>query len=163
MLESKGIMEEIELSSKDKCYVDYAHTPQALDGSLWSIKNALPLHKIWCVFGCGGDRDGKKRPEMALTPEALANHVIVTNDNPRTENELMIIKEITLGFKSDTSYEVILDRKEAIYYCLRKIAKSADSNVLLIAGKGHEEYQEINGKKIPFSDTEVVNSFKNYL
>ena len=100
---------------------------------------------------------------MALTAEALANHVIVTNDNPRTENELMIIKEITLGFKSDTSYEVILDRKEAIYYCLRKIAKSADSNVLLIAGKGHEEYQEINGKKIHFSDTEVVNSFKDYL
>ena len=159
----KGRMEEIELSSKDKCYVDYAHTPQALDNSLWSIANALPHHKIWCVFGCGGDRDGKKRPEMALTAEALANHVIVTNDNPRTENELMIIKEITLGFKSDTSYEVILDRKEAIYYCLRKIAKSADSNVLLIAGKGHEEYQEINGKKIPFSDTEVVNSFKNYL
>ena len=155
----KGRMEEIELSSKDKCYVDYAHTPQALSGSLWSITNALPLHNIWCVFGCGGDRDKKKRPEMAQIAESLANHVIVTNDNPRTEDEDKIIMEITSGFESETSYKVILDRKEAIYYCLSKIAKSTDNNVLLIAGKGHEEYQEINGKRTPFSDKEVVESY----
>ena len=96
---------------------------------------------------------------MAQIAESLANHVIVTNDNPRTEDEDKIIMEITSGFESETSYKVILDRKEAIYYCLSKIAKSTDNNVLLIAGKGHEEYQEINGKRTPFSDKEVVESY----
>jgi len=155
----KGRMEEIELSYKDKCFVDYAHTPQALYDSLWSILDVFPHHNIWCIFGCGGDRDEKKRPLMAELAEARADHIVVTNDNPRTENELKIIMEITSGFRSETSYKVILDRKEAIYYCLNKIAKSNKSNVLLIAGKGHEEYQEINGKRIPFSDKEVVESY----
>ena len=169
-------MEEIELSSKDKCFVDYAHTPHALTASLESIREAFSSFdnrmgqinmgevsnpNIWCIFGCGGDRDREKRPLMAEIAETMADHIVITNDNPRTENEDKIIMEITSGFRSETSYKVILDRKEAIYYCLNKIAKSSDSNVLLITGKGHEEYQEVNNKKIPFSDKDVVDSFKN--
>ena len=160
-----GRMEEIELSKKDKCFIDYAHTPQALKASLVSIKEAFSSAeeklKIWCIFGCGGERDNKKRPLMAKIAERIAHHTVITYDNPRLENENKIIKEITLGFRDKTSFKVILKRKEAIYYCLRKIAKSKEINILLIAGKGHEEFQEINNKKIPFSDKDIVNSFKN--
>lgn len=172
----KGRMEEIELSPKDKCFIDYAHTPQALGASLESIQEAFSAFDnkvdhikigevsnpdIWCIFGCGGERDKKKRPLMAEIAEAMADHVVVTNDNPRKENKHKIIEEIASGFRSKTSFKVILDRKEAIYYCLNKIAISNKSNVLLIAGKGHEEYQEVNDKKIPFSDKDVVDYYKN--
>ena len=98
---------------------------------------------------------------MAEFAEAKADHVVVTNDNPRKESEHKIIKDITSGFKSNNSFKVILDRRKAINYCLDKINQSNKSNLLLIAGKGHEEYQEVGDKKIPFSDKGIVEFFKS--
>ena len=172
----KGRMEEIELSPKDRCYVDYAHTPHALSVSLESLKEAFSTINvnsfknrkreisnpdIWCIFGCGGNRDKEKRPLMAEIAEAKADHVIVTNDNPRKESEHKIVEDIISGFKSNNSFKVILDRRKAINYCLDKIDKNNKSNLLLIAGKGHEEYQEVGDKKIPFSDKGIVEFFKS--
>ncbi|MGX5174692.1 UDP-N-acetylmuramoyl-L-alanyl-D-glutamate--2,6-diaminopimelate ligase [Aliikangiella sp. IMCC44653] len=132
--------------------VDYAHTPDALKQAL----NALREHNvglIWCIFGCGGDRDKEKRALMARVSEKLANKVIVTNDNPRTESPESIRDDILEGFKKPEKVEFIADREQAI---LSTIAKAKVGDAILIAGKGHEDYQIIGTEKIHLSDLEIA-------
>lgn len=132
--------------------VDYAHTPDALEKAL----QAARLHcdgKLWCVFGCGGDRDTGKRPLMASIAEQYADNVIVTDDNPRTEDPDVIFADIMQGFKKPNAIQKMHIRQ----YAIEQAIEQADSkDVVLIAGKGHEDYQIIGTKKYHFSDREVV-------
>jgi UDP-N-acetylmuramoyl-L-alanyl-D-glutamate--2,6-diaminopimelate ligase len=138
-------------------FVDYAHTPDALEKTLLALHAiAARRHgKLWCVFGAGGDRDKGKRPQMAKAVEQCADSIVVTSDNPRTEDPMDIVSEITAGFSSAALAKVHIesDRQVAIHYAV-KMADVRD--VLLIAGKGHENYQEVFGVKTPFSDYEVA-------
>ncbi len=133
-------------------YVDYAHTPAALEAAL----KALRPHargRIWCVFGCGGDRDRGKRPVMGRVVNRLADRSVVTNDNPRSEPPETIIAEVLAGM--DTSAIVIENRAAAIAYAIRE-ARPADT--VLIAGKGHEDYQLIGDQRLDFSDYQLARA-----
>jgi len=132
-------------------FVDFAHTPGAIGNLLKSLRKYTSKRLI-IIFGCGGDRDQKKRPEMGRIASENADLVILTSDNPRTENPEDIIKDIVAGIKNN-NFTIIPDRKEAIAYGI-KIKNSED--ILVIAGKGHEEYQIIKDKIIPFDDVKVV-------
>jgi UDP-N-acetylmuramoyl-L-alanyl-D-glutamate--2,6-diaminopimelate ligase len=131
--------------------VDYAHTPDALANVLTSLRRHC-AGRLWVVFGCGGDRDRGKRPEMGAIAERLADVVILTDDNPRSEEGDAIIRDIRSGCRRDDLL-VIRDRREAIAHALES---AAQGDVVLIAGKGHEAIQEVQGQKVPFSDREVV-------
>ncbi len=96
---------------------------------------------------------------MGKIAEKLSDNLVITNDNPRNEEEMEIINQIMLKTKNNTSIKIIKDRELAIGFCLKKIAEDSQPNILLIAGKGHEQYQEVQGKKIPFRDVDIVNSF----
>jgi UDP-N-acetylmuramoyl-L-alanyl-D-glutamate--2,6-diaminopimelate ligase len=133
-------------------YIDYAHTPNAIEVAL----RALRLHcrgKLWCVFGCGGDRDTGKRPLMGRCAERLADQVVITSDNPRGEDPQLIIGEINAGFVNPESAIVIEDRAAAIAWA---ISQAASHDVVLIAGKGHEEYQEIGAERLRISDYAIA-------
>jgi len=139
--------------------IDYAHTDDALKNVLATLK-PLCKGKLIVVFGCGGDRDRSKRSRMAKVAEQLADFIIVTSDNPRTERPEDIINEIIGGFKKSNSEKIIVetDRKKAIESAIR----NADKNdIVLIAGKGHENYQIIGDQKFDFSDKAVVEEFLN--
>ena len=135
--------------------IDYAHTPDALMNIGTAIKNAFPSHSLTVVFGCGGNRDKSKRPMMGKAVSGFANKIIVTSDNPRDEAPEDIIIDILAGINS--GFEAVVDRKKAILAALDTISKN---EVVLISGKGHEEYQEIQGVKHPFSDFDIVTNFK---
>ncbi|MFZ6772102.1 UDP-N-acetylmuramoyl-L-alanyl-D-glutamate--2,6-diaminopimelate ligase [Undibacterium sp. SXout7W] len=128
--------------------IDYAHTPDALEKTLEALKRVADERhgELWCVFGCGGDRDPGKRPQMGKIAE-IAQHVVVTSDNPRTEVPATIIQDILQGMTG--SPQVIEDRANAILFAIKH---ATNQDVVLLAGKGHETYQDINGKKWPFSD-----------
>lgn len=129
--------------------VDYAHTPDALENTL----NAIHQHKagrVWTVFGCGGDRDKSKRPQMGKIAERLSDYVIVTNDNPRSEDPATIAAEIVRGMSHPSGCLVIADRAQAIDFAVQQ-AKAGD--IVLIAGKGHEDYQIFATQTLPFSDS----------
>jgi len=134
--------------------VDYAHTPDALQKILQALRPQT-LGKLWCVFGCGGDRDTGKRPQMAQVAQTWADEVVVTTDNPRSEKPETIISDIVAGFSVKmpraVHYKMIDDRAAAI---TQAINAAAQGDVVLLAGKGHEDYQEILGKRLPFSDVE---------
>jgi len=147
-----GRMEFIEGPGR-RAVVDYAHTPDALERLLDDVRQ-ISKGKMICVFGCGGDRDPGKRPEMGVIAGRLADIVIVTSDNPRTEDPLKIIEEIEKGLVPDVRYEVIPDRSEAIH---RAVTLSARDDIIVVAGKGHEGYQIIGDTRIHFDDREVVN------
>ncbi len=133
--------------------IDYAHTPESLEAILTTIKS-YTKGKVICIFGCGGDRDTGKRPLMGQVAGKLADYTIITSDNPRSEKEETIIKQIEEGIKDTKgNYECITNRKEAIKKALQ-IAHKAD--LILIAGKGHELTQEIQGKKYPFDERKIV-------
>lgn len=136
--------------------VDYAHTPDALENALHALRAHSPS-RIICVFGCGGDRDKVKRPKMGEIATRLSDITIITNDNPRYENPQNIIDDVLSGIEQPNSLRVIEDREEAIIEAMR-ISESGD--LILIAGKGHEDYQDTMGEKRYFDDAEVV---KNYL
>ncbi|RUM87512.1 MAG: UDP-N-acetylmuramoyl-L-alanyl-D-glutamate--2,6-diaminopimelate ligase [Thermodesulfatator sp.] len=134
-----------------RIFVDYAHTPEALAAALRSLR-ALSPRRLLCLFGCGGNRDRGKRPLMGRVASTLADLVYLTSDNPRFEDPQAIVREILLGMNG-TRMRVILDRREA----LRKaISELQQGDLLLVAGKGHEDYQEIAGRRLPFSDTEEI-------
>ena len=133
--------------------IDYAHTADALENILKSIKNNS-FKKIILVFGCGGDRDKGKRKEMAKIAEEYADHSLITSDNSRNENPKDIIEDISKHFEQEPIK--IIDRKEAICEAIKMADKE---DLVVIAGKGHEEYQEIGNKKIYFSDKKVVDDF----
>lgn len=129
-------------------YVDYAHSPVAIEVALRALR-AHCRGRLWCVFGCGGDRDAGKRPMMAKAAERLADHIVITNDNPRTESPTAIVNDIISGLANAEAATVIEDRAAAIAWA---IAEAGDNDVVLIAGKGHENYQLIGTETIEFSD-----------
>ena len=136
--------------------VDYAHTPDALENILDSINEIRTKNeRLITVFGCGGDRDKEKRPEMGKVATRKSTLAIITSDNPRTEDPMQIIKEIEAGIEVEnfSKYTTIPDRKEAIKMAI-KFAEPKD--IILVAGKGHETYQEINGVRHHFDDKEVI-------
>jgi UDP-N-acetylmuramoyl-L-alanyl-D-glutamate--2,6-diaminopimelate ligase len=149
---------EVIGSGSMKVIVDYSHTADSLKQALLAIRKIVKdKMKIITIFGCGGDRDKSKRPEMGKIASTLSDDVIITSDNPRTEDPYKIIDDIKLGI-SGTNYKVIENREEAIALTL----KSAPGNsVILIAGKGHETYQEINGVRNHFSDQETARKYLN--
>ena len=137
--------------------VDYAHTPDALENVLDSVNDIRTKNeRLITVFGCGGDRDHSKRPEMGNIATKKSTLAIITSDNPRTEDPAMIIKEIEAGVEPQnfSKYTSIPDRREAIKMAI-KFAEPKD--IIVVAGKGHENYQEINGVKHHFDDKEVIN------
>ena len=134
--------------------IDYAHTPDALEQALASLR-AHTANKLVCVFGCGGERDRGKRPQMAEAAERLADTIIVTDDNPRGEDGDVIVADILAGFADAAQVTVQRDRAAAIQAA---IANAGADDVVLIAGKGHEPYQEINGVRHPFEDTAVARA-----
>ena len=131
--------------------IDYAHTPDAIEKVLLALRPVAQARggKLWCVFGCGGDRDASKRPLMAATAQKNADQIVVTSDNPRSENPSVIISQILLGVTYSESVSVQADRALAIAGAL---ATAQSNDVVLLAGKGHENYQEIGGVKYPFDD-----------
>ena len=140
--------------AKPVVIVDYAHTPDGLENVLKAARDITPVDgKLICIFGCGGDRDATKRPKMGDIAEQLADKVIITSDNPRSENPQQIITDILAGFKSTTDVIVEPDRELAIKEA-RKIATEKD--VILVAGKGHEDYQILANETIHFDDREKV-------
>jgi UDP-N-acetylmuramyl-tripeptide synthetase len=151
LLPVPGRMERLNEPGKPLVAVDYAHTPDALEKGLQALR---PLARqrggqLWCVFGCGGDRDPLKRPLMATVAERNADRVVVTSDNPRSEKPEAIISQILLGLSHRENVEVQVDRARAI---AETVAAAAPGDVILVAGKGHEDYQEIAGVKHVFSD-----------
>jgi len=135
-------------------YIDYAHTPAAIDSALRALK-AHCRGRLWCVFGCGGNRDIGKRPQMAKAAERLANRIVVTSDNPRDEIPGAIIDEIVAGLTQAARATVIEDRAAAIAWAIRA---AAPDDVVLVAGKGHEHYQVIGDKRLEFSDYAVARA-----
>lgn len=136
-------------------FVDYAHTPDALQKVLQSAREHCQ-QKLWVVFGCGGDRDRGKRAQMGQIAEQYADVVLLTNDNPRTEAPQTIIQEILSGCQQPDHIHVIEDRAQAIEFAL---AQLSPNDCLVIAGKGHEDYQEIGAQKLPFKDATVVEQW----
>ena len=152
----EGRAEPVATVNGCKVFIDYAHTPDGLYQTLISMKN-ICRGKLYCLFGCGGNREVEKRPKMGKIAGELADFTIITSDNPRYEDECAIIRQIEMGIKAVThSYITIKDRKSAIRYALEKV-KNGD--LLLIAGKGAEKYQERLGEKIYFSDKEEVLNY----
>lgn len=149
-----GRMEVFGASRSTRVIVDYAHTPDALEQALSGLRGPC-RRKLICVFGCGGDRDQGKRPEMGKVAEEYADHIILTNDNPRSEAPEKIIGDILAGMKRPGSVRVESDRARAIELA---IDTAAPGDVVLVAGKGHETYQEIGGKRYPFSDRQLVRN-----
>jgi UDP-N-acetylmuramyl-tripeptide synthetase len=151
LLPVPGRMERLREPGKPVVAVDYAHTPDALDKALLALRPLADRRggKLWCVFGCGGDRDPTKRPLMAAVVEKNADRVVVTSDNPRSEKPENIISQILLGLSHNECVQVQADRALAI---AETVAAAAPEDVVLIAGKGHEDYQEVSGVKHPFSD-----------
>ncbi|PTB94501.1 UDP-N-acetylmuramoyl-L-alanyl-D-glutamate--2,6-diaminopimelate ligase [Marinobacter sp. B9-2] len=147
-----GRLERFDGANGARVVVDYAHTADALANALAALRPHVGGELI-CVFGCGGDRDTGKRPDMAREAEKLADWVVVTDDNPRSEDPKAIVQDILAGFSDSEKVAVIHDRAEAIQSAIRS---ATPNDLVLIAGKGHEAYQEIAGQKYPFSDAEQV-------
>ena len=145
-----GRMEIFKSNKKTTIIVDYAHTPDGLEKALQAAR-IHTVGNLWCIFGCGGDRDVTKRPIMAQIAEENADKIIITNDNPRTEDENIILEDVKAGIKNKDAVQTIPDRFSAIKYAL----DHANSNdLILVAGKGHEDYQIIGTEKIHYSDRE---------
>jgi MurE/MurF fusion protein len=162
-----GRMQPVPASAGPQVVVDYAHTPDALEQVLMSLQALASARggRLWCVFGCGGNRDATKRPLMGAIAARRAQRVVVTSDNPRDEAAQAIVDQIVAGIALDSAgaggavrsahavvdvkVDVLVDRRQAIAHALRE---AADEDVVVIAGRGHEDYQEIAGVKHPFSD-----------
>ena len=144
---------ELSRSSKGvNVVVDYAHTPDALQKALLSVRQHC-AEQLWCVFGCGGDRDQNKRPLMGAAADEAADQIVLTNDNPRSEDPATIIDQIAKGIRGD--YQIVLDRATAI---VDSINQAKPGDWVLVAGKGHEPTQEIGGEIFPFSDQAHVQN-----
>ncbi|ABR75285.1 UDP-N-acetylmuramoyl-L-alanyl-D-glutamate--2,6-diaminopimelate ligase [Actinobacillus succinogenes] len=150
-----GRMEMLKAVHKPTVIVDYAHTPDALEKALQAARTHC-RGKLWCIFGCGGERDNGKRPMMAQIAESLADRVIVTDDNPRTEDPEKIVADITAGFARLKNVQIIHAREAAI---CAAIQSAAENDVILIAGKGHEDYQIVGKEKRYFSDQETAKKY----
>ena len=152
-----GRMERLGTKLTPQVFIDYAHTPDALKKALRTLKDQTE-GKLVCVFGCGGDRDKGKRKEMAEAASDLADTNFITSDNPRSESPKKIISEISRSMSG--AYKIEIDRHKAIFKAIEQAKKQ---DIILIAGKGHETYQEINGVRYPFSDKKYVKkALKKY-
>ena len=151
-----GRFELIEEGQDFAVVVDYAHTPDGLENILQTAKKIVE-NRTLVVFGCGGDRDATKRPIMGRIAAQFGDRVFVTSDNPRTEDPVQIVKDVEVGVREglhdDVTYEVIVDRREAIH---KAIAEATTGDVVIIAGKGHEDYQILKDETIHFDDREVA-------
>lgn len=149
-----GRSEMVENKLEIPIMIDYAHSPESLQNILQAVKS-YTRGRVISVFGCGGDRDSRKRPVMGEISGKIADYTIITSDNPRTENPEAIVSEIEEGIKKTKGkYEVIVDRVEAITKAIQMANKT---DIIVLAGKGHEPYQEINGVKHPFDERIIVN------
>ena len=152
--EIPGRFQIIQSENSPLCIVDYAHTPDGLENILKAARLMTPQSgKLICVFGCGGDRDPTKRPKMGKIAEDLSDLVIVTSDNPRSEDPKQIISDILSGIKNTSNIIVEGDRKASIEIAVKKANKN---DVIVIAGKGHEDYQILKDKTIHFDDREEI-------
>jgi UDP-N-acetylmuramyl-tripeptide synthetase len=151
LLPVPGRMERLGTKDTPLVIVDYAHTPDALKKALAALSEVSKQRggTLWCVFGCGGNRDTSKRPLMGAIAAEMAQHSILTSDNPRDESAQSIVEQIAAGIENRANVEVQLDRAVAIGDA---VVRANAKDVILIAGKGHEDYQEIRGLKRPFSD-----------
>ena len=147
-----GRLQSFEIKDGVVAVVDYSHTPDSLEKAILTLRQVVQ-HRLIVVFGCGGDRDKGKRPQMGRIAETLGDLTIVTTDNPRTENPERIIDDILEGMSIPEKRMVISDRREAIYKAIT-IAERGD--IILVAGKGHEQYQEINGVKHDFNEFAII-------
>ena len=146
-----GRLEAVPVKRAFRIFVDYAHTDDALINVMKTLRELSP-NRLIVVFGCGGNRDRAKRPKMGAAVDQLADWAIITSDNPRKEKPEAIIEEVQRGFQG-RSYEIIVDRKEAIH---RAVAMAQPRDIILIAGKGHETYQEFADHTVPFDDVDVA-------
>ncbi|OOF55809.1 UDP-N-acetylmuramoyl-L-alanyl-D-glutamate--2,6-diaminopimelate ligase [Rodentibacter genomosp. 2] len=151
----RGRMEMIKVEEKPAVIVDYAHTPDALEKALVAAREHCN-GKLWCIFGCGGDRDRGKRPLMAKVAEQFADMVIVTTDNPRTEEPDKIEADIVSGFSNMDNVGLISDRAQAIEFAIQGAQKN---DLILIAGKGHEDYQIVGNEILHFSDQKTAEFY----
>ncbi|MCM0611030.1 UDP-N-acetylmuramoyl-L-alanyl-D-glutamate--2,6-diaminopimelate ligase [Marinobacter sediminum] len=147
-----GRLEKFGSADGVRVVVDYAHTPDALANALTALRPHV-TGRLICVFGCGGDRDSGKRPEMAREAEKLADVIVVTDDNPRSEDPAVIVRDIVAGFSAPDRAMIVHDRAEAIRTAIQS---ACAEDLVLVAGKGHETYQEVAGQRFPFSDAEQV-------
>lgn len=148
-----GRMQQLGGVDAPLAVIDYAHTPDALEKALQTLRPVAQVRRgeLWCVFGCGGDRDAGKRAPMGAAA-LLADHVIVTSDNPRSEAPADIIAQVRAGAESaEKKLQVIEDRASAILHAIRHAGKN---DVVLVAGKGHEDYQEVRGRRLAFRDAD---------
>lgn len=149
-----GRMQLVKQHNSPAVVVDYAHTPDALSQALSAMRQHLDQSAaLWCVFGCGGDRDTGKRPLMGAQAEQLASHLVITDDNPRNEASESIIADILSGLQQPADAVILADRRQAIFYAVNE---AANDDMVLVAGKGHENYQEKQGSKQPFNDVAIV-------
>ena len=150
-----GRLEPVCSESPWQLFVDYAHTPEALSRVLKSLRAAYPHQRLGVGFGAGGDRDATKRPAMGAAAAAGADWCIVTSDNPRTEDPEAIVQQVAAGARAYAVCEVFceVDRRAAIHQAVDRLSPG---EVLVVAGKGHEDYQEINGVRSPFLDHDVL-------
>ena len=147
-----GRMQLITAPDSPVVVVDYAHTPDALDNALTALHQHVP-GRLWAIVGCGGDRDSGKRPQMAAIAERQADHVVLTDDNPRTEDPEQIRQHMCAGLQHPDAAWNVGDRRCAI---MEVVKQASSSDVVLIAGKGHEDYQDVQGIKHPFDDARVA-------
>ena len=156
-LKIPGRMELVRKHGSKYFFIDYAHTPDAFNQVFSSIRKIKTKNKISCVFGCGGDRDSEKRSKMAFLAEKYCKNVFVTTDNPRYENQDKIFSDIVKGFKTN-NYHIIEDRKDAIKAAIEEMD---EDSVLLVLGKGRENYQIINESQFFFSDYDTIREIIN--
>jgi len=153
-----GRMEQYHFTEQNSTFVvDYAHTPDALEKALIALKKHSQRGRLICVFGCGGDRDKGKRAEMAKVAETFADKVVLVDDNPRTEPAEQIMCDILSGFKYPKDVTCTHDRKEAIVTLLDNCQQH---DLILVAGKGHEDYQIIGEQRIDYSDRQLLASLQ---
>jgi len=150
----QGRMQVLQHEDSPKVIIDYAHTPDALENLMKAVKPYCN-GQIYLMFGCGGDRDAGKRPQMAQIAQRYSDHIVLTDDNPRYEDPEQIVQDILAGFSPAEEVEVIHSRAEAIAHL---IDHAGVADVIVLAGKGHESYQELRGEKLGFSDIEVAQT-----
>jgi len=145
-------MERVDLGQNFNIWIDYAHTPDGMERVFRTVKS-FTRGRLICLFGCGGDRDRGKRPQMGKIAEEWGDSIVLSSDNPRSEDPAEIVEEILSGIKDKNNVKVILDRKEALEFAVSS-ADAKDS--LLVTGKGHENYQEVRGVKYPFNERQII-------
>jgi UDP-N-acetylmuramoyl-L-alanyl-D-glutamate--2,6-diaminopimelate ligase len=149
-----GRLEEVDTASRARVFVDFAHTDDALRNVLSAVRGFTP-GRVWAVFGAGGDRDPMKRPLMGRAASETADELVVTSDNPRSEDPEIIIDQIVQGIQG-SNFKAEPDRRKAIFHAL---ASAVEGDTVVICGKGHETTQEVKGVRHPFDDREVCREF----